>query len=57
MTRKAFTLACFTAALAFGLPAQAQTEIIWWHSMGGQLGEWVNGLAKDFNASQTQTTR
>ncbi len=35
-------------------PAHAQTEIQWWHSMGGALGEWVNDLAKDFNASQTQ---
>lgn len=34
------------------LPAHAQTEIQWWHSMGGALGEWVNDLAKDFNASQ-----
>ncbi len=34
------------------LPALAQTEIQWWHSMGGALGEWVNDLAKDFNASQ-----
>jgi sn-glycerol 3-phosphate transport system substrate-binding protein len=45
----------FTAAVlaaAFTLPAQAQTEIQWWHSMGGALGEWVNDLAKDFNASQ-----
>ena len=32
--------------------ASAQTEIQWWHSMGGALGEWVNDLAKDFNASQ-----
>ena len=32
--------------------AQAQTEIQWWHSMGGPLGEWVNDLAKDFNAGQ-----
>ena len=54
MTRKAFTLATFAAAMALGLPAQAQTEIIWWHSMSGQLGEWVGGLAKDFNAKQTQ---
>jgi sn-glycerol 3-phosphate transport system substrate-binding protein len=40
--------------LAAGLSgaAQAQTEIQWWHSMGGALGEWVNDLAKDFNASQ-----
>ncbi len=34
------------------LPVQAQTEIQWWHSMGGALGEWVNDLAKDFNGSQ-----
>jgi len=33
-------------------PALAQTEIQWWHSMGGGLGDWVNDLAKDFNASQ-----
>ena len=37
----------------FSAPAQAQTEIQWWHAMGGALGEWVNDLAKDFNASQT----
>ena len=42
--------AAVAAVLAF--PAQAQTEIQWWHSMGGALGEWVNDLAKDFNASQ-----
>jgi sn-glycerol 3-phosphate transport system substrate-binding protein len=35
-------------------PAWAQTEIQWWHSMGGALGEWVNDHAKDFNASQTK---
>jgi sn-glycerol 3-phosphate transport system substrate-binding protein len=41
------------AWLAAGVaPAHAQTEIIWWHSMPGGLGEWVNDLAKDFNASQ-----
>ena len=32
--------------------AHAQTEIVWWHSMGGALGEWVNDLANEFNASQ-----
>ena len=32
--------------------AQAQVEVQWWHSMGGALGEWINDLAKDFNASQ-----
>ncbi len=35
-------------------PAFAQTEIQWWHSMGGALGEWVNDHAKDFNASQAK---
>ena len=43
------------SALALGLAslsAQAQTEVQWWHSMGGALGEWVNDLAKDFNNSQ-----
>jgi sn-glycerol 3-phosphate transport system substrate-binding protein len=40
------------AALSFQ-PAQADpVEIQWWHSMGGALGDWVNDLAKDFNASQ-----
>ena len=41
-------------AAAFAAPAQAQTEIQWWHSMGGALGERVNGLAAKFNASQTE---
>ena len=42
------------AAAAFMSPlaSHAQTEIQWWHSMGGALGEWVNDLAKDYNASQ-----
>ena len=38
------------AALSFS--AQAQTQIQWWHAMPGPLGEWINDLAKDFNASQ-----
>ena len=33
-------------------PRRAQVEIQWWHAMGGALGEWVNDLAKGFNASQ-----
>src|SRR4029077_9436745 len=41
------------AAFAFAATgAQAQTEIQWWHSMGGALGEKVNDLANKFNASQ-----
>jgi sn-glycerol 3-phosphate transport system substrate-binding protein len=42
-------------ALALALPATsafAQSEIQWWHSMTGALGDKVNDLATKFNASQ-----
>ena len=45
-------LAALALASAFSLAAQAQTEIQWWHSMTAVNGEWVNDLAKEFNASQ-----
>ena len=45
-------LSALAFAAVFSASAQAQTEVQWWHSMGGALGEWVNDLAKDFNASQ-----
>ncbi len=32
----------------------AQTEIQWWHAMGGVNGERVNKLAEDFNATQSE---
>ena len=53
-TSKTRLSAATLAALAFFSPlaSHAQTEIQWWHSMGGALGEWVNDLAKDYNASQ-----
>ncbi len=44
--------AALAVAAAFSLSAQAQTEIQWWHSMTAVNGEWVNDLAKEFNASQ-----
>ena len=47
------TLSAMALAFAISTPAHAQVEVQWWHSMGGALGEWVNDLAKDFNASQT----
>ena len=47
-------LSALALAAAFALPAQAQTEVQWWHSMGGALGEWVNDLAKEFNSSQKE---
>lgn len=33
--------------------AMAQTEIQWWHAMGGRLGELVDEIAANFNASQS----
>ena len=51
--KQACRLATALLTLSLGAGAQAQTEVQWWHSMGGGLGEWVNDLAKDFNASQT----
>ena len=48
-------LCATAAAVAFSATAAfAETEITWWHAMGGQLGETVNKLAEDFNASQDE---
>jgi sn-glycerol 3-phosphate transport system substrate-binding protein len=46
------TAAVAALAASFALPAAAQTEILWWHSMSGALTEWVNDIAKDYNSSQ-----
>ena len=40
------------AAALVALPAQAQTEIQWWHSMTSGHNDWVVDLANGFNASQ-----
>ena len=45
-------LATFTAGIAS--TAVAQTEIQWWHSMTAVNNEWVNDLANQFNASQSE---
>ncbi|MEO8807753.1 MAG: sn-glycerol-3-phosphate ABC transporter substrate-binding protein UgpB [Burkholderiaceae bacterium] len=52
MKFKSLSLASGLIALALSGPAQAQVEVQWWHSMTGGLNEWVNDLAKNFNASQ-----
>lgn len=39
-------------ALSAAAPAQAATEIQWWHAMSGPLGKKVVEIADDFNASQ-----
>ena len=44
--------AALAAATLLALPAQAQTEIQWWHSMTGALGDRVTEMATGFNASQ-----
>ncbi len=51
MLRSKFALA--GVASLFATFAQAQTEITWWHAMGGQLGDTVNEIANRFNASQS----
>ena len=50
-----FKVAAASAVLGMASSAVwAETEITWWHAMGGQLGEAVNQIATDFNASQSE---
>jgi sn-glycerol 3-phosphate transport system substrate-binding protein len=46
-------LALAVAFAGFAASAQAVTEIQFWHSMTGKLGDKVNEIAQKFNASQT----
>ena len=39
--------------LSFATSVMAQTEIQWWHAMGGANGERVDKIAADFNATQS----
>jgi hypothetical protein len=54
ISRRVLLAAAAATAVASGSisVAQAQTEIQWWHAMGGQLGEALNELAEGFNKSQ-----
>ncbi len=47
-------ISAVAVAALVSLSVQAQTEVQWWHSMTSVNGEWVNDLAKDFNASQSK---
>jgi sn-glycerol 3-phosphate transport system substrate-binding protein len=47
-------LAALAGAIGLSSPAQAVTDINWWHAMSGELGKQVEKLAADFNASQSQ---
>ncbi len=48
---KTVSLATVIAALGT-TSALAQTEISWWHGMGGRNGEVINEVAQKFNAAQ-----
>jgi sn-glycerol 3-phosphate transport system substrate-binding protein len=54
--RRKLALAAFACALGAGtLAAHAEpVQVQWWHAMGGALGERVDELVKNFNASQTK---
>ena len=49
---RAITVAAALLCLVFY--AKAATEITWWHSMSGALGERVAALADKFNKSQSE---
>jgi sn-glycerol 3-phosphate transport system substrate-binding protein len=53
-TPRTLTLAGATlaAGLAAASGASAQTEVQWWHAMAGDLGQKLEKIATDFNASQ-----
>ncbi len=45
------------AALAVALSASsslAATEVTWWHAMGGELGQKLEAIAKNFNETQSE---
>jgi len=54
MSRILLSSVAVVAVLAGAQGAAAQTEIQWWHAMGGNLGEVVNELAAGFNKSQSE---
>src|SRR5713226_7236265 len=47
-------LAAVAAVVALASPAQATTDIMWWHALSGELGRQLERLAADFNASQSE---
>jgi sn-glycerol 3-phosphate transport system substrate-binding protein len=53
---KKFTLGTAAALTLLANTAFAQTDITWWHGMGGALGDTVNEIAKGFNESQDDYT-
>ena len=52
-----FTKTLLASAAATALmagAAAAQTEIHWWHAMGGVNGELIDQMAAEFNAQQDE---
>jgi sn-glycerol 3-phosphate transport system substrate-binding protein len=54
MSRILLSSVAAVALLATAQSASAQTEIQWWHAMGGKLGEAVNAMTDQFNKSQSE---
>jgi sn-glycerol 3-phosphate transport system substrate-binding protein len=52
-TFRVLQLAAAAIVVATTSPAQAVTDIMWWHAMSGELGRQLEKLAADFNASQS----
>src|SRR5680860_1207039 len=50
--RKYVALATMLFGLLISSLGFAQREVIWWHAMGGELGERLNEIAAGYNASQ-----
>ena len=48
------TVASAALLSMFAGAAFAETEVQWWHAMGGANGERVDKIAADFNASQSE---
>src|SRR5690606_39041788 len=44
------------ASAAMTGAAMAQTEVQWWHAMGGELGTKLEEIAANFNATQSDYT-
>ena len=53
MKFRTFAAASAVSVIALSSAAAAQTQIDWWHAMGGELGEKTEALATAFNASQS----
>ncbi len=53
MAIRNFAYAAAASLALSATAAYAQTEIQWWHAMGGVNGERINKMAADFNATQS----